>query len=121
LRNHDRRGRLAPVFLDFLDCAFDPFFRRLFIILDRVGKAGRFNLEGDRDGAHGRQDLRFAHVERIARGVRRTVAPDWRQAADGADFAVGVDIFAVNTGGVHRQVDAFAFGLQCHDGSLNFP
>ena len=39
LRNDDGRRLLAAVFLDFLDRAFDTFFRGFFVVLDRFGKA----------------------------------------------------------------------------------
>ena len=91
------------VVLDFLDGALNAFLRSGLVILDRIGESIRCDFKGHRNRAHRRQDLRLADKQRRASAVRRAVRFNGCQAANGADFAIGVNVFAVNTGRVHRQ------------------
>src|SRR5688500_17644801 len=95
LRHHDRRGRLAPQLLQLLHGALDRFLRELAELLGRFLERAGADLERDRQRAGRRQHLRLADIEHRAPPGARAILADWRQAADGADPAVGEDLLEV--------------------------
>jgi len=70
--------------------------------------------KGDRQRADLAHHLGFADPLDFARGIPRTVAPYGRELADGADLAIGVDLFQPEVGGVHDRLGHAFVRAGCH-------
>src|SRR5262249_59434260 len=73
-------------------------------LLNGLAQRTGVDLEGQRKDPAGREHLRLADVEHLARGVGEAFGGDRRQDADRADASIGDDLFAVQTGGVHLKI-----------------
>ena len=84
---HDEAGRLlAAQLLQLAHGALDTRARRVAVIGDGVGQRIGLDVEGDGQRAHVGHDLRFAGIQRLARGVGAAVGLDGHHHADGADW-----------------------------------
>src|SRR6185295_6201954 len=69
-------------------------------------------VEAERQHARGRQQLRLARKQRLARRIVRAIRRNGLQASDGAGAAVGEHVFLIKAGGV--ELDVGKIGLGCH-------
>ena len=103
-RDHDGRLLFALQALDFFHGFLNGAGCGFGKLAGSLAKARTLELEAQRQGAGRRHHLGLADVEHGASRVAAAITGNRRQAADGAGFLVGENLFAVKLVRVHRQL-----------------